>query len=159
LLAVGSVFVGTMEGCAALIERVCGAADGKAEAALIAREHRAARDPVPGFGHPFHRPDDPRTPRLFAVARDAGVRGAHIEALTTLSQAVDEVYGRHLTINATGAIAALLGEIAVPPRVMRGIAVISRAAGLVAHLAEEQADPAMRAIWAAAERAVPYSED
>lgn len=157
LLAVGSVFVGTMEGCAALIDRVRSADDGAAEAHTIATEHRTARAPLPGFGHPFHRPDDPRTPRLFEVAHDAGVSGSHIAALQTLSGAVDEVYGRHLTINATGAIAALLGEIGVPARIMRGMAVISRAAGLVAHIAEEQEDPAMRTMWDAAEHSVPYA--
>lgn len=157
LLAVGSVFVGTMEGCAALIDRVRRADDSAAEAHAIASEHRAARAALPGFGHPFHRPDDPRTPRLFEVAREAGVTGEHIAALQTLSTAVDDVYGRHLTINATGAIAALLGEIGLPSRIMRGMAVISRAAGLVAHIAEEQEDPAMRTMWDAAEHAVPYA--
>jgi citrate synthase len=156
LLAVGSIFVGTMEGAAALIDRIRDADDPEAEAAAIARDHRARRAPVPGFGHPFHRPDDPRTPRLFQVAADAGVAGGHIAAIQTLSRAVDRVYGRHLTINATGAIAALLGEIGLPARIMRGVAVISRAAGLVAHIAEEQSDPAMRAMWDAAEHAVPY---
>ncbi len=158
LLAVGSVFVGTMEGCAELITRVHNAADAPREARLIAQQHRSNKTPLPGFGHPFHKPDDPRTAKLFAVARDAGVTGTHISALETLSGAVDEVYERHLTVNATGAIAALLGEIAIPVKIMRGMAVISRAAGLVAHIAEEQQDPAMREMWAAAEHAVPYGD-
>src|SRR5256885_7275412 len=51
------------------------------------------------------------------------------------------------TINATGAVAALLGEIGVPTAVMRGFAVISRAAGLVAHVVEEQQSPSGRFIW------------
>ena len=159
LLAVGSVFVGTMEGCAANIQRLLNAKDAPAEAHVIASEHRKARTAVPGFGHPFHRPDDPRSPRLFAVAAQAGVKGDHIAALHTLSVAVDDVYGRHLTINATGAIAALLGEVGLPAQIMRGMAVISRAAGLVAHIAEEQQDPAMLTMWHAAEHAVPYAGD
>ena len=40
--------------------------------------------------------------------------------------------------------------------IMRGFAVLARCAGLVGHVLEEQRDPAMRAIWDAAERAVPY---
>ena len=156
LLAVGSVFVGTMEGCAALIERILAASDKEAEARAIADEYRSARKPIPGFGHHMHKPDDPRTPKLFAVAHGEGVAGDHIAALRTLSAAVDERFGKHLTINATGAIAALLGEIAVPASVMRGIAVVSRSAGLVAHIAEEQRQPSMRYMWELVEEGVPY---
>jgi citrate synthase len=156
LLAVGSVFVGTMEGCAALIERILAAPDKDAVAREIADEYRSARRPIPGFGHHMHKPDDPRTPKLFAIAESEGVAGDHIAALRTLSAAVDERFGKHLTINATGAIAALLGEIEFPAPVMRGVAVISRSAGLVAHIAEEQQTPSMRFMWELVEEGVPY---
>ena len=156
LLAVGSVFVGTMEGCAKLIERILAAPDREAAARAIADEYRTARRPVPGFGHHMHKPDDPRTPKLFALAEAEGVPGDHIAALRNLSAAVDERFGKHLTINATGAIAALLGEIAFPTPVMRGVAVISRSAGLVAHIAEEQRTPSMRYMWELVEEGVPY---
>lgn len=157
LLGVGSVFVGAMEGCAALLARVAAAEDGAAEARRIAEEHRAARRPVPGFGHPVHRPDDPRTARLIALAREHGVAGRHVAALERLARAVDAVHGRHLTVNATGAIAAVLGDCGVPAAIMRGFALISRCAGLVGHVHEEQARPALGAVWEAAERAVPYA--
>ncbi len=156
LLAVGSVFVGTMEGCAALIERILAAPDVDTAAREIADEYRATRRPIPGFGHHMHKPDDPRTPKLFAIAESQGVTGDHIAALRALSAAVDARFGKHLTINATGAIAALLGEIAIPASVMRGVAVISRSAGLVAHIAEEQKIPSMRYMWDLVEEGVPY---
>jgi len=156
LLAVGSVFVGTMEGCAALIERILGAPDKDAAARAIADEYRSARKPIPGFGHHMHKPDDPRTPKLFALAESEGLSGDHIAALRTLSAAVDERFGKHITINATGAVAALLGEIELPAPIMRGVAVISRSAGLVAHIAEEQQTPSMRYIWELVEDGVPY---
>ncbi len=156
LLAVGSVFVGTMEGCAALIERILAAPDVDTAAREIADEYRATRRPIPGFGHHMHKPDDPRTPKLFAIAESQGVTGDHIAALRALSAAVDARFGKHLTINATGAIAALLGEIAIPASVMRGVAVISRSAGLVAHIAEEQKTPSMRYMWDLVEEGVPY---
>jgi citrate synthase len=156
LLAVGSVFVGTMEGCAALIERILAAPDKNAAAREIADEYRSARRPIPGFGHHMHKPDDPRTPKLFAIAESQGVSGDHIAALRSLSVAVDERFGKHLTINATGAVAALLGEIEFPAPVMRGVAVISRSAGLVAHIAEEQQTPSMRYMWELVEEGVPY---
>ncbi len=159
LLAVGSVFVGTMEGSAALIERILAAADGEQAAGDIADEYRRARKPIPGFGHHMHKPDDPRTPKLFALAQAEGLPGHHIAALLTLSAAVDQRFGKHITINATGAVGALLGEIAIPAPIMRGIAVISRSAGLVAHIAEEQRAPSMRYIWELVEEGVPYDAE
>jgi citrate synthase len=59
-------------------------------------------------------------------------------------------------LNATGAIAAVLADIQVPYEILRGVAVIARAAGLVAHIHEEQQQPTLRAVWHAADAAVPY---
>ncbi len=160
LLAVGSQFVGTMELTAKILaEMVDDRAGIEAAAARIAKAYRAERRPMPGFGHHLHRPDDPRPPRLFAIAEAHGVPGRHIAALRALGAAVDAAAGRHITINATGAVAAVLMEIGIAPEIMRGFAVISRAAGLVAHIAEEQERPAARHIWQVAEAAVPYADD
>ncbi|WP_372724453.1 citryl-CoA lyase [Immundisolibacter sp.] len=159
LLGVGGQFLGTMEGAAALIAEIIAAPDRAAAAEDIARRHRESKTPLPGFGHNLHRPDDPRTPKLLAVARTAGVKGDHIAALLALGDAVDRVYARHITINATGAIAAVLSELGIPVEVMRGFAVITRAAGLVGHIKEERENPAARAIWELAAHEVEYSGD
>lgn len=157
LLGVGSTFIGTMEGCAALIEEILVAPGGEvARARAIAESHRERQRPVHGFGHPQHRPDDPRPPKLFAVAERAGVKGDHIRALRTLSAEVDRAFGRHLTINATGATAALLGEIGIPREIARGIATISRSAGLVGHVLEERREPAARYIWETVDQSVKH---
>ncbi len=153
LLGVGSVFVGTVEGCAALLARVVAGTPPE----RIVDEHRIAKRSLPGFGHPIHVPDDPRTPRILGVARDRGVAGRHVEALIQLSAAIDAALGRHLTINATGAVAAALADCGIPAGIMRGFAIIARCAGLVGHVHEEQQRPAMRTIWEAAEHAVPYT--
>jgi len=158
LLGVGSTFIGTMEGCAKNLEEILAAPGNEAIIAkAIARRFREAKQPIPGFGHPHHKPDDPRSPRLLALAGEAGVPGHHIRALRLLAVEVDAAWGRHLTINATGAIAALLGEIGVPREVARGVAVVSRAAGLVGHIREEQLDPSARHIWDVVTENVPYS--
>ncbi len=159
LLGVGSVFVGTVEGCAALLDRIVAASDVAGEARVVADEHRAAMRPVPGFGHPVHKPDDPRTACVLAVAEAQGIAGRHVAALRSLAVAVDAASGRHITINATGAIAAALADAGVPGEIMRGFAILARCAGLVGHVHEEQHRPAMRAIWEAAENAVPYDGD
>jgi citrate synthase len=157
LLAVGSRFVGTTEGAGLLIDRVRHAGDdAEAEARRIALAHKTEKKPLPGFGHPFHKPDDPRTPVLFALAREHGIAGPHVEAALRLSAAVDATFQKHITLNVTGAIAALLGDAGVPREILRGFSLIARAAGLVGHVHEEQKKPAMRAIWEASEAAVPY---
>ncbi|MBK1714927.1 citryl-CoA lyase [Rubrivivax gelatinosus] len=163
LLAVGSSFVGTMENCSRLLDRIQAAGDAeaqKAEALAIARQHKTERSAVPGFGHHLHKPVDPRAYKLLELGRaEPDLKGDKIAALMTLSAAVDEVAGRPITINATGAVAALLGEIGVPTGVMRGFAVISRAAGLVAHIVEEQQSPSGRFIWDTVEHAMPTVVD
>jgi citrate synthase len=162
ILGVGSVFVGTVEGCAALLARMVargGGDDLTAEARAIASEHRASKRAVPGFGHPIHKPDDPRTPVILGVAEQNGVAGAHIAALRVLAAAVDAEWKKHLTVNATGAVAAALLDAGIPAEILRGIAILARCAGLVGHIREEQEHPAMRAIWESAERAVPYAPD
>lgn len=152
LLGVGSRFVGTVEGCAQLLARIAAAADPAAEAELVVGEVRA----IPGFGHDVHVPDDPRPPVLFAVARRHGASGKHVAALELLAQALDRKKGRHITINATGAIAAVLADAGVPVEIMRGFALVARCGGLVGHIHEEQRDPSMRALWHAGENSVPY---
>lgn len=160
LLGAGSVFLGSMEGAARLLQE--GVAllrdDGSAEEYCreVVAEHRAARRPMPGFGHHIHRPDDPRSLRLLTVAQDLGTSGDHAELLRQFAAEVDRQAGKHVTINATGATAAVLSDVGIPWHVVRGFALIARCAGLVGHLAEERDIPVTRAIWEAADEAVPY---
>lgn len=157
LNCVGDVFAGTMEGCGHLLQEGLQNDDHGEWCEATVAAYRRGRLPLPGFGHPLHKPDDPRTIRLFEVARDAGAKGDAIALLELLGSAVDAAYGRHLTINATGALAALLLEIGIPPGIMRGIAVTSRAAGLTAHIAEEQQTRSGRRIWMYVENEFAYS--
>lgn len=158
LLAVGSQFVGTVENNARLLRRivVAPADEQRSVAEAIVREHRERKALIPGFGHHLHRPDDPRSVKLLAIGASNGLDGPYIAALRLLSEAVDSAAGKHLTINATGATAALLGEMGVPVELMRGFSVIGRAAGLVAHIAEEQKRPSGRFIWDLVDRSIPY---
>ncbi|BBK44104.1 citryl-CoA lyase [Allostella vacuolata] len=158
LMAVGSQFVGTMENCARLLAEIMEAEEGlDAAADRVARRLKAERQAVPGFGHHLHKPDDPRALKLIEIGHALDLPGRHIAALEALAGAVDRAAGRHITLNATGAVAALLGEIGVPWQLMRGFAVVSRAAGLVAHVAEEQREPSGRFIWDLVDKAIPHA--
>jgi citrate synthase len=145
ILGVGSVFAGGSEQTARMLQ---GALDGRsadadlaAIAAEIVEDHRRRKVPVPGIGHPVHKPIDPRTPVLFAIAERNGFRGRHIALMEAVSATAERALSRTLPINATGAIGAILSEMQFPWKLCRGIAVISRAVGLVGHIAEEMRNP------------------
>ena len=138
LLGIGSRFGGAMAATSVLLTEIINAGDAGREAAqAIVARHRATKKSLPGFGHPQHRPDDPRSQRLFQIAREGKIAGKYVDAIQLLSEEIDKAFGRHLTINTTGAIAAVLGDLGVPDEIMRGFAVVSRSAGLVAHIKED----------------------
>jgi len=118
-------------------------------AEAMVEEMRAAGRRLSGFGHRVHT-NDPRTARLFELAREAEVCGRHCEA----ARAVERVFqkaGKTLPINVDGAIGALLADMNFDPQVMNGIFMIARSAGLVAHAIEErETQRPMRAIDARA---------
>lgn len=157
LLGAGSMMLGTLGKSAELLQKIVADEEGVETAALReATWHRENRVPVPGFGHPHHKPDDPRTVKLFELAEELGLGGKYIYACKTLGECVDEVYGKHLTINASAGMGALLSEINIPPALMQGFAIVCRAGGLVAHVAEEMKNPAAWTMMAAADHAIPY---
>lgn len=160
LLAVGNVFVGTIEGCAAILQAgVAEGGDPAAYAGRVVQDHRARGTPLPGFGHRLHKPDDPRAMRLIAIGEEAGCAGGYIALLKELGRALDAATGRHMTINATGAIAALLLEIGLPVECMRALAVVSRAGGLPGHLIENRRTGSGRRIWRMVDEAIPYDPE
>jgi citrate synthase len=159
ILGVGDQFVGTVELVAPLLEEIVTASDIEAAAQAIVARYRQKRALLPGFGHPHHKPDDPRSPALFAVGKSVGVAGRYVAALELLSAKLDAAAGRHFTINAPGAISALFLEVGIPARIMRGFIIISRCIGLVGHLREEQVNPIGRMLWDTAAQGVNFADD
>jgi citrate synthase len=97
-------------------------------------------DVIPGFGHRFHT-RDPRAARLFQMALELEVEGGHIAMI----RAVDMLLGTRKTpdgpplpINIDGAIAALCGDLGIPPAVANALFIISRVPGISAQAQEER---------------------
>jgi citrate synthase len=153
LLTVANRHVGTMSGAGRLLaEWKASGEDMDVWAKRTAEKFRDQKRRVPGFGHPHYYPKDPRAERLFDIARDAGCDGKAIDAMRALGAAVDEALGRHFTLNVTGGMAAVLTEIGFPVEAFRGVAIVGRAAGLVAHIVEEKEAGLTRSLLQMADR-------
>lgn len=142
LLGMGTVVAGSSETAGRYIvdilkaSRATGADLESAVRASLA-ELKAQRAKVPGLGHPQHGQGDPRANVLLQFADDSGVSGDAVACLRALGRIAPEVMNRPLPINVSGAIPALMLDAGWPVEAMKGIPLLARAAGLVAHLYEE----------------------
>jgi citrate synthase len=161
ILGCGPVILGTSEACAKLLvaadERVR-AGEGSPEEVTraMAAEIRAAGDKLPGFGHPVHRPLDPRAERIFDEADARGVSGTHVKLARCFREAVHEVWGKPLTLNVSMPIAAVMLDLGFPSSTVKAVPILARTASLLAHLAEEREEPIGFLMAGAAEDAVQY---
>lgn len=95
-----------------------------------------AGERMSGFGHRVHT-KDPRTARLFELAREAGVDGVHMQTARAVEKAFADAK-KSLPINVDGAIGAILADLGMNPAAFNGIFMIARTPGLIAHVIEEQ---------------------
>ena len=153
ILGMGTTFAGTAEGSARLLQEAIEPDTALSELPALAEEivarHKASRSPIPGIGHPLHKPVDPRTPRLFQLAEESGLSGRYVELMKLVASAAERAFNKpgQLPVNATGAIGALSSELEIPWKLCRGLAVIGRTIGIVGHLAEELRNPIAREVW------------
>ena len=135
LLGAGSVFLGVVEDTVRFLDAV-----GDEVEAGVAREIEAGRR-IPGLGHPVHKVQDPRTPRIYAIAEETGLAGTYLGRLRDVSAAHARQTGRELPINGAGVAGAALADLGLPTALLRGFALLARTAGLLGHLAEEMHSP------------------
>jgi citrate synthase len=152
ILGVGPVVVGTAAECARLLE------SGE-ESLDAARRIHAAGEKMPGFGHPVHRPVDPRAERILELADERGISGPAVARARALRDAVAEVWGKPLPMNVSMPIAAVMLDLEFPAAAVKAVPILARTAGLLAHLAEEQENPIGFLLAGKAEEAVEYRHD
>ena len=167
LLGAGSVFLGPTGDTATFLrglveggglgpdstdEAVAGAAE-RAVAALAEAGRR-----VPGLGHPIHKELDPRVPRLYAIATEAGVLGPHLRLLEAVRAANEKRSGRRLPINGAGAAGAAVADLGLADSA-RGFALLARTAGLLGHLAEEAEHPLGMPLYRELDERMTYDPD
>ena len=151
LLSLGSVFVGSLDNAARMLQEALAKAPADADldalAAEIVASYKARREIIPGIGHPFHKPIDPRTPALFKVAQETGFNGRYVALVTKIGTEATRVSKRDLPVNVTGAMAAVASEFGLQWQMCRGLAVAARAIGLVGHVMEELRQPIAEEIY------------
>jgi citrate synthase len=160
ILGAGPVVLGTSEACARLLEdaqrEVASGREPAAVAADVARAIHASGGKMPGFGHPVHRPVDPRAERIIELADERAVSGPHVLLARSFRDAVAERWGKPLTMNVAMPIAAVLLDLGFPSAVAKAVPILARTAGLLAHLVEEQELPLGFVLAAGAEKSVEY---
>jgi citrate synthase len=96
---------------------------------------------VSGFGHRFHKPTDPRAPRLMALVRNAAQEGTVSGRFAEIGEAVQSVLGRFrgapIAMNIDGATAVIFCELGFPAPLSRGLFCLSRSVGILAHAWEQ----------------------
>ena len=164
LLGGGSRFLGVTEDCGRFLAGVL--ADGVPEddagfdalALAAVTEARAAKKFVPGLGHPVHKKEDPRTPVLIRIAEEEGLRGPHLRLFEAIGRVHPQVLHRTLPLNGAGVCGAALADLGLPVDLLRGFALLARAAGLLGHLAEERRNPIGMDVYLTVDRNAVYEE-
>lgn len=145
----GDVHGGAGEQCVELYLAIAtrlGGADNDAslKAAVLAEmtaQRAAGVSHLPGFGHRFH-PIDPRAPRLLALVDEAQKQGAVSGLFARIARGVEDALaekrgGRRIPMNIDGATAVIFAELGFAPTLCRGLFILSRSVGALAHAWEE----------------------
>jgi citrate synthase len=160
ILGAGPVVLGTSEECARLLvalqKDVAAGAQPADAAGDVVRGLHAGGGKLPGFGHPVHRPLDPRAERILELADARGVSGPHVLLARALRDAVSETWEKPLPMNVSLPIAAVLLDLGFPASTVKAVPILARTAGLLAHLVEEQERPLGFLMAARAEEAIEY---
>jgi citrate synthase len=114
---------------------------------------------VPGLGHPVHKEGDPRTPVIIQIAHEEGVYGPHLALFEAIGRTAPSVLGRTLPLNGAGVCGAALADLGLPIELLRGFALLARAAGLLGQLAEEIRRPIANDIYLEVDRKAEYTPE
>ncbi len=150
LLGAGPALLGTAEQAAGMLARLVSDSTAETREQVVSQSVAAwLREGavIPGFGHPIHRDGDARVTALRRVQIDQGLPEEHFLTAVLVESALSEAKGRTVPMNAAGAIGAIVSDMGLPPRFARGLSIVARSAGLLAHVMEEASHPIAGRIW------------
>ena len=143
----GDVHGGAGEQCLEMMQKVKELLDqgGRLEEAVseeIANHRQTKGKYIPGFGHRFHKPEDPRAPRLMKLVSDAEgdkiVSGNFMRIGLEIQRQLNHGKSTGIAMNIDGATAVIFGELGFAPPLARGLFCLSRSVGILAHAWEQK---------------------
>jgi len=164
LLGAGSVFLGVVEDTARFLDEILERGDAEAGSETPVRrlaeravsERLAEGLRIPGLGHPVHKVQDPRTPRIYEIAEQTETLGPHLRLLEVVAEVHADQTKRQLPVNGAGVAGAALADLGFPAELLRGLALLARTAGLLGHLAEEMEQPIGMPLYLEVDQRVRY---
>jgi len=160
ILGCGSVVLGSSETAGRMYSeidaRVQAGEACDAAALTVMQSWRAAGKSIPGYGHPQHKERDARVGALFDVARAAGTDLRFIAIAEAVEALMPQVLKKDLRLNVSGAIPAVLLGAGFPVQALKGVPILARTAGLIAHMYEEIQQPIGFALSYQATREMVY---
>lgn len=138
VLALGDYHGGAGEACMYLLQ-----SDKTPEEIVSDHLDREAR--IPGLGHQFFEDSDPRTEAMFSKAQELNLAGEYMQKIQSIQNILAD-QDIELVINADGGLAAVLSDLGWEPEYGKGIFIIGRVPGLVAHVREEMDQEPFRQI-------------
>ena len=92
---------------------------------------------VPGFGHRFHKPVDPRAPRLMSLVEGAKkngvVEGNFMKIALQIERVLEKMKCKSVPMNIDGATAVIYAELGFASELARGLFCLARSVGAMAH--------------------------
>lgn len=154
LLGAGSRFLGTVQNVAEMFKKGAADLDSNADddsvmecARKLVHEYRANRTPISGLGHNIHVHGDPRVPVLRDISEQHGYFGKHWRLALAIPLVLEQERGKRLPLNGAGALGAIVADMGLDGIFGRGLMLVGRAAGLVAHIREEAETPTGQELW------------
>lgn len=153
LLGAGSRFLGTIQNVAEQLKEGAEGLDSLDDASVLAAARRLVRGaketrtPISGLGHNIHAGGDPRVPVLQQISEQHGYFGKHWRLALAIPRVFEEDHGKKLPLNGAGALGAIIADMHLDGIFGRGLMLVGRAAGLVAHLREESQAPLGSDLW------------
>lgn len=151
IAGLGDFHGGAIEQCAKMLQDHVAEAREKGfeeTAERLISDYHGRKKRILGYGHGIHAPEDPRKVKLYQTARELGVARDCITFSEVIESKLKKLTGKDLPINVDGAIGAVISDLGIHWTFGKGFFLISRAAGLTAHVQEEHAkEPPMRRVY------------
>ena len=136
VLALGDKHGGAIEECMKILKS-------EKTSEQIVEEYLEEGKRIPGLGHKVYADEDPRAQKILDKAEKLDIASENVEKIREIREILEEEK-IDLVINVDGAISAVLSDLNWDHKLGKGIFIIARTPGLVAHVHEEMEEKPFR---------------